>query len=174
VLSCSEYTNLYWCYHYGGVSESLGLASIRLGSCSTTVCTRRRSSYILRWHIVLHETAFRLPLPYSHHRLAAGRTEARVGRRGIDKRTTYHVPRETSMNVPTAQLLAANGSIQTCPPISTSAKLPVRCGAKISVKRTRTDAEPTDDADADTTRNSAQQAVPRTRDFSNPLQVVIW
>ena len=39
---------------------------------------------------------------------------------------------------------------------------------------TRTNAEPTYDADTDATRNPAQEAVPRTRYFADALQVVIW
>jgi hypothetical protein len=63
-----------------------------------------------------------------------------------------------------AQLLAANGPI--------SRQYVVR--GKVGDTRVRTDAEPTYDADADSTRNPAQEAVPRARNFADALQVFTW
>jgi len=71
------------------------------------------------------------------------------------------------MNVPTAQWLAANGSVR-----------PTHLGVSKREKKKekitgRTNAEPTYDADTDATRNPAQKAVPRARNLAHALQVVI-
>lgn len=42
------------------------------------------------------------------------------------------------------------------------------------LKQGRTNAESTNNADANTTGDPAQEAVPCTRDFTNVLHVIIW
>ena len=80
------------------------------------------------------------------------------------RQETYQVPSATSINVPMAQLLAANG------PIYISRQY-VCLSESDGDARERTDAEPTYDANADATRNTAQETVPRARNFADALQV---
>ena len=82
------------------------------------------------------------------------------------------------MKVPTAQLLATNGSATT-PNVRRFAHNPasakrVRVGRKCDRGTgQRTDAETAYDADADSTRDSAQETVSRARNFANTLQVIV-
>jgi len=88
---------------------------------------------------------------------------------------TDQVPRETSMKVPTAQLLATNGSVPTpmceVSPYPASAKRGTR-GKRDQGTGRRTNAETTYDTNADSTRDPAQETVPRARNFANTLQVI--
>ena len=92
--------------------------------------------------------------------------------------STDQVPRETSIKVPTAQLLATNGSAPhqrtTFSHTPASAKRVEGGGGKRDRGTgRRTNAETTYDTDADSTRDPAQETVPRARNFPNTLQVII-
>ena len=92
--------------------------------------------------------------------------------------STDQVPRETSMKVPTAQLLATNGSAPHQRTtfrhtLAASAKRVEGGGERGQGTGRRTNAETTYDTDANSTRDPAQETVPRARNFPNTLQVII-